>query len=255
MTCRGITASGAPCAATALIQAHIIPRGFARDIMGGHQHNMRITANNVGVTQHGVYDPQILCASCDGALGLYDDYAVDVSRRFLAGEHVVAADGTYTLSNVDGDLFAKFALAVLWRASVTSRPEFRSTRLGPYEDKARDVLFGAKPLVSLPQYQLMAALYRPPAGRPVDFASKFYSSPALGRVDGLTCWQMSLGGLKLIAKLDNRPFDRVLQPSIINGNNKIFGATLPLEDTLEHCAMLQMAGAEIERKRQRTNKG
>jgi hypothetical protein len=111
-----------------------------------------------------------------------------------------------------------------------------------------------KPLTALPQYQLMAALYRSPADKSAAFASKFYSSPARTRIDGLNCWQMSLGGLKLIAKLDNRSFDSVLQPSIINGNDRIFGATLPYEDTLEHRAMLEMAGAEIERNRQRANK-
>lgn len=251
MTCRGITASGAPCAATQLIQAHIIPRGFARDVMAGHQHNMRITASNVGTTQHGVYDSQLLCANCDGALGAYDSDALDTVRRFANNEHVIAADGAYTLANVDGDMFAKFVLSVLWRASISSRPEFRSTRLGPYEDKARDVIFGARQLASLPEYQLIAALYRSPSGQPAAFASRFYSSPVPTKIDGVNCWQMSLGGLKLIGKLDKRPFDAVLQPSVINGNNKLFGATLPYEDTIEHRAMLRMAGAEIERRRKR----
>lgn len=79
MTCHGLG-----CTCTKLIDAHIIPRGFARDIMGSHTHNMQVSMDRARVTQHGVYDPKILCAECDGKLGVYDDYAIEICRRFNA---------------------------------------------------------------------------------------------------------------------------------------------------------------------------
>jgi hypothetical protein len=78
-------------------------------------------------------------------LGKLDDYALDVCRRFPK-ERVDLGDGTFEMANIDGDAFAKFVLAVLWRASISSRPEFRNVALGPYESQACEVIFGAKPL-------------------------------------------------------------------------------------------------------------
>ena len=99
MICCGMNANGVACTSTTLIEAHIIPRGFARDVMAGHSHNVKISTSNVGITQHGVYDLRILCAVCDGNLGQYDDYALEVFRRF-PNERVVSGDGTYTMSDV-----------------------------------------------------------------------------------------------------------------------------------------------------------
>jgi hypothetical protein len=216
--------------------------------MAGNSHNMKISTKEAGKTQHGVYDPQILCAACDGKLGQYDDYALEVFRRF-PDERVLSDDGTFTMINVNGDDLAKFILAVLWRASVSPRPEFQRVELGPYEADALEVLFGTRPLASMTQYQLMAALYRSPAGKPAEFVSQFYSSPVRTKIDGLNCWQMSLRGFKFVAKLDRRPLPNIWHRTIINGGNKLFGAVLDFEGTVEHRAMLRMAGADLERRR------
>jgi hypothetical protein len=78
MACRGLA-----CTSNVLIDAHIIPRGFSRDVLRGEKH----------------------------LLGYYDDYAIDICRKFGA-EHT-AEDGVFSMKHVDGDRFAKFALAVL----------------------------------------------------------------------------------------------------------------------------------------------
>ena len=65
------------------MEAHIIPRAFARDIRDDGP-NMQLRPDRVGQAkpQLGEYDPNILCASCDGRLGLLDDYAIEVCRDF-----------------------------------------------------------------------------------------------------------------------------------------------------------------------------
>jgi len=106
---------GYQCNSTDLINAHIIPRGFARDVRGNHPHNLKISLDKVHPTQHGVYDPRILSEACDGKLGKLDDYGLEVCRRFPR-EHIDTRDGGYEMANVDGDQFATFVLSVLWRA-------------------------------------------------------------------------------------------------------------------------------------------
>jgi len=115
-----------------------------------------MSLDKVHPTQHGVYDPGILCADCDGRLGKGDDYALEVCRRF-ARDHKTIRGGLFEMHNVDGDRFATFVLSVLWRASISSRVECRSVSLGPYESEACEVIFGAKPLHAMTAYQLSPA--------------------------------------------------------------------------------------------------
>jgi hypothetical protein len=73
--------------------------------MGDQKHNKKISMDRVDTTHHGVYDKHILCQKCDGKLGDYDDYALDVCRRFPK-EHSVVPDGMFEMKNIDGDKFA-----------------------------------------------------------------------------------------------------------------------------------------------------
>lgn len=46
-----------------------------------------------------------------------------------------------------------------------------------------------------------------------------------------------------MAKIDTRPLPGVLQPAIVNGNTRLFGAFVNYERTTEGQAMLNMARA------------
>jgi hypothetical protein len=47
-------------------------------------------------------------------------------------DHKIVRPGVFELVDVDGEKFAKFVLAVLWRASISSRPDYANVSLGPY---------------------------------------------------------------------------------------------------------------------------
>jgi len=94
-----MNSSGTECSRTGMIRAHIIPRGFARDITSSQSHNLKITASSVSKTNHGVYDSQLLCETCDNFLGEYDRYALDVFRRFPT-EAVIFDDNTFVMRQV-----------------------------------------------------------------------------------------------------------------------------------------------------------
>jgi hypothetical protein len=120
------------------------------------------------------------------------------------------------MTYVDGDQFAKFVLSVLWRASITSRVEFRKVSLGPYEDGACEVIFGAKPLSSLPTYQLLLARYK---ARPNFNPERNYTSPARLKIEGTNGWAFALHGFRVvIAKLDRRSLPRGLHLIVANAS-------------------------------------
>jgi hypothetical protein len=227
---------GYQCANTNLIDAHIVPRGFARDVMGTHPNNRLISIDRVGTTQHGVFDRGILCADCDGKLGDLDNYAITVCRRFR-GERTIAADGLFEMQNVDGDRFATFVLSVLWRASILTRIEVSKVSLGSYEADACAVIFGAKPLAAMPDYQLLIARYLRtgkfnPAGN--------FTYPAR-LTTGLIGWYFSLNGFRVLAKLAPTPLPAELTPAIVNGNDRLIGSFVNYETTTEGQAIIGMA--------------
>ena len=238
-SCRGYQ-----CLSTELIDAHIIPRGFARDTMDGHPHNMKISFDKVGTTQHGVYDSRILCKDCDNKIGKYDDYALGVCRSFPT-KHIKCCDAnfemdnTFEMGNVDGDMFAMFVLSVLWRASITSRSEFQKITLGNYESSACEVIFGATPLSSMADYQLLVGRYTSAIIQP----ERNYTAPSRFKIDDLDGWGFALGGFRIMAKIDPRPLSGALQPAIVNGNTRLFGAFVNYERTTEGQAMLNKARA------------
>ena len=182
-SCRGLN-----CSSTDLVKAHIMPRGFAKTIRGDGPNVM--IAKKRGVLeanpQLGEYDNGILCASCDGKLGILDDYAVGVCRSFETRKQTIGPD-IFEMSDVDGNKFAKAILAILWRASVSERDSFRSVSLGPYETTARDVVFGARELSAFPEYELIMARYKKPAHHDI------YSQPIRNRLPATTTHFLSAG--------------------------------------------------------------
>lgn len=97
----------------------------------------------------GVYDQTIVCEPCERSFSDYDSYAAQVFlNRFNEFKEVCENNGRltgYVLSNVDYRLLKLFAVAVLWRASVSSHSFFSRVRLGPFEEKARYMLVRGDP--------------------------------------------------------------------------------------------------------------
>lgn len=230
-----------------LVEAHIIPRGFARQIMGDQKHNLKISMNSVGTTHHGVYDREILCKCCDGKLGKLDDYALSVCQRFPM-EHVVTPDGLFELSDVDGDRFAAFVLSVLWRASISTRPEFRKVSLGPFERQAHDALFGSSDIASMNSFELIVGRFVNAPIKP----ENFYTSPARTKMLDLNAWYFALSGFKILAKMDQRTLPRELQPAIVNSNCKLVGQFVNYGTSTEHETFRDMVIAHRTRRFHKT---
>jgi hypothetical protein len=232
---------GYQCISADLINAHIVPRGFARDIKGDYPHNFKISLDKAHPTQHGVYDANILCESCDGKLGKLDNYALGVCRRFPR-EHVDTRDGGWEMANVHGDQFATFVLSMLWRASITSRVEFRKVSLGLYEDPVCKVIFGITPLSNLAAYQLLLARYE---ARPNFNPERNYTSPAPLTMEGANGWAFALHGFRVIAKLNRRPLPPGFELIVVNGNTKLNGPYVNYDSTPEGRAMVEMKKADL----------
>jgi hypothetical protein len=79
---------------------------------------------------------------------------------------------------------------------ISSRPEC-TVSLGLYEDEARDVLFGLKPLSGFDAFQVLVQRYRS-TGIDVD---RFYTLPVLAPFETLNAYGLSLLGYRITCKI------------------------------------------------------
>jgi hypothetical protein len=191
-----------------------------------------------------LYDPDILCGPCDGRLGLLDDYAVKVCRDFKSRH---TRDGIlFEVPDIDCDKLAKFVLAVLWCASISSRPHFAAIRLGPDENKARDVLFGASPIRALPAFQVTVNRYESARTN----VEGFYSHSVRHRIPHTprNRYSFSAGGFHCVAKLDARPLPKSVAPLALSGRGAFRGEFQKLEESEFHSAAVDMIADDHARK-------
>lgn len=223
-TCRGLG-----CTSSTLIKAHIIPAGFGRIIRGkGPNMSISIEKATEAKPQLGEFDTQILCKDCDHKLGAFDDYAIETARKFES-EHKNFSNELFEVANFDGDKFAKFVLAVLWRASISKREAFSNVSLGPYEARARDVLFDRTALGKLDAFEVLVQRY---TSDHFDMHG-LYTLPARTEFLNLNTYWFSLTGFRIIAKFDGRPLRPELKQFIVNGKNVLRGLFLEFESTPE----------------------
>lgn len=243
---------GFNCTSTDLIRAHVIPRGFARDMMRASGFNMLVSMDEAQKTQHGIFDSNILCATCDNIFGELDKYAVEVCRDFGKRHHEF--DNRFLMRDIDGDKLSKFALAVLWRASISKRSEFKKVDLGPYESIAKEVIFGSKTLKDFPEYELMLLRFKSSRVN----VEGVYTSPVRMTDVGINVWGFTLSGFRFMAKIDKREWPHfpigLRREMVVNGNDKLYGFLGPYEGSTEHFASLRMAGAHKMRQKKRNAK-
>jgi hypothetical protein len=235
--CYGIK-NGRQCGNAHLIKAHIVPCGFAREIRGV-DNNIYVTAQGAHKpsNQLGTFDKQILCAACDRVLGTYDKYGLETCRRFSVEATKDIDPRKWTMQNVDGDRFATFILSILWRASISKRPEFKTLSLGPYKNIARDVLYGLKPLALMPAFELMLARYKSNRFH----TERFYTDPKRTRFGEYQGYGIGIGGFQVFAKMDSRMFPMQWKPYIVNGNDTLHGFFKDIENTDEYDLMVRAA--------------
>lgn len=242
MHCRGLN-----CRSAALIKAHIIPKAFGRHIRDDGP-NMSLSPERVqqAFPQLGDYDSEILCASCDNKLGAFDEYGISVCRIFKQ-KHILVTKNVFELSPFDGDLFGTFILSILWRGSISSRKIFSNIELGPYEDKARNVLFGASPLHDLRAFQVIVLRY---TSKHLDM-DKMYSIPSRAQFDGINTYSFGIGGFRILAKFDNRRFPKDFSLFEVNGGSTLRGFFMEFEGTPEFRSMKDVAVGELRRREQK----
>jgi hypothetical protein len=240
-TCRGLD-----CMSTHLIDAHIIPEGFARFVRRD-EHNVILTKQKTKTTpQLGDTDRSILCAECDRKLGVYDDALLRAAKNF---KRMHKNTGTvWALPKANADQFSKGVFAILWRASLSQRPGFTQFSLGEYEDVIRDILFGRTTFAHRPDISLLAQRH---TSKYFDI-SRFYTNPSLAPFMGLSAGGLSLAGFRFLAKFDPNPLAVGFRYFDIPQIGQVRGFYVETEKTPEFQGIAEMVIGDIKRSTKKT---
>jgi hypothetical protein len=159
----------------------------------------------------GVYDKKIVCGQCEERFSPYDDYAASLLLH-RAGEFEKIKNpetgqlGGYLIREYDYHLLKMFVIATLWRASVAEHEVYKRVKLGPFEERARDMLLNDAP------------------GDPQEFGVLLFAwdvdypvmmDPFLEEIFDVQTYRFYLGRYVAAIKVDNRPFPTELESCLL----------------------------------------
>lgn len=132
-----------------LIDSHIFPE-FMYTPMYDEKHQFKIlTTKSTDIIKEqrkGIYE-KLFCKKCDNdIIGKYEDHAAKV--MFGDGKKEIEIKKTKMglfIREIDYTLFKLFQISLLWRASISTRPEIIRISLGPHAEKMRKMLLTEDP--------------------------------------------------------------------------------------------------------------
>ena len=161
-----------------LIRAHIIPRKFYLDYKSEKYVGVNPQTGEFVLQQCGLYDKNILCEDCDSKiLRIYEEEGYRVLLKEIFN-HSAIKETSRTMYHMqigefDYHALRRFFITILWRASVSDLEECKYIKLGPYEEKALEILKGQKEYDNL--FKIL--IYKSPEGE--DFNKLVFIGKAL----------------------------------------------------------------------------
>jgi hypothetical protein len=221
---------GYGCSSTELIRAHLTPRSIGRHVQDKSSPNLLVSpTRHTKALPLGLYDPNILCKTCDGLLNTrYDDPGFALLKDLSSSPNVTDGVNAYfETEGVDCDLLCGFVLSILWRYAISTLADASEITLGPYQGPAREVLWGVKPLASLPEFRVVCQRY---TKGPVK-TEKICTSPIKMRDPDFNSYGFSMLGFHFLAKVDRRPFPSIYAPFVMHGSRLLRGYFVDFLDT------------------------
>jgi hypothetical protein len=177
-----------------LCKSHIIPEFLYASLYDKKHRFHSISADPARpnrVLQKGLKQ-SLLCEPCEQRLSVYEQYA----QSFLNGGlplNVKEAGNRLHVSGLEYSKLRLFQLSILWRASVSSLPEFSQVRLGPHEERIRALLHAQDPGPHDAYGCIVCALVHDK-----EVVEDLVVPPTWARIAGLKAYRFVFGGVVFV---------------------------------------------------------
>ena len=128
-----------------LCNSHVIPEFFFKSAYDELHRAIEVTATPIQrrLLQKG-YREKLLCKPCEERINKFEKYVYDLWFKKKILPKTIYSE-YFTVKGIDYHKFKLFHLSVLWRASVSSLPQFSFVELGPHEKKIKDLILNETP--------------------------------------------------------------------------------------------------------------
>jgi hypothetical protein len=191
-------------------KSHVIPEAFFRVDDPDQQKKYLISEHAYPKKAFvGVYDSTILCLECEKKFARVDDYGSEILIRRFDDLFNKVDDGTSFVAvesdegTIDQDLLARFFIAVLWRASVSTHPYFSKIKLGPYEASAAQAI--DRDVTVDPRFSVVLSCWKTDSTENADL-SRANMDPFPEKWDGIRAYRFYFGEVVAYIKVDQRSF-------------------------------------------------
>lgn len=130
-----------------LSNSHIIPEFIYSSLYDEDIHRLHVLSaahrEAHEYAQKGIRE-KLLCSCCETKLSKYEMYASEVFSGKLkpVGDQ---KNGWVELNGLDYARFKLFALSIIWRAGVSTLEFFRAVKLGPHQERLRQMIYNGAP--------------------------------------------------------------------------------------------------------------
>ncbi|HEY9686614.1 MAG TPA: hypothetical protein V6C52_06535 [Coleofasciculaceae cyanobacterium] len=243
-----------------LCDAHIIPKWFYTEIQPKDGKKLLIIDPSLHYTPRsgkGEYDPNILCAECDGQIiGKWDDAAIKFFQNkdewsiIQSEEDPKALAYEVKITDVDYAQLKLFFISLLWRASISQRPMFQAVQLGPFEQKAYEHIKNQNP-GSEDEFSVIVRKFRP-SEKPwysssKDVMHRSIISPIKKRRNQRDYYLFQLNEFSIDIKVSNKEIDPRLAIITLSRGRPFYIFERDFDESSEY-KTLQIAIREQERK-------
>ena len=176
-----------------LRKSHIFPEWLYEPLYEKNNHKFYVISTDSrkkrGIRPTGIYE-KLLCDECEGKLSVYEGYARSIFNCAQLG--LIEDDRKIVFSKIKYTPFKLFQMSLIWRASITNRPEVNRIDLGPHTERLRVMLLNEQPGYS---YEYGAILLLPPVDQ--NLMQQFLYPPELipSKIDGHTAYRAIFGGM------------------------------------------------------------
>jgi hypothetical protein len=176
-----------------LCNSHIIPEFFYgpmyedNRIYAVPRYSQNSPKSKIRILQKGSKE-KLLCQGCENKFSKYENYTRQLFFKERSWVVEVNLKDFTLLTEIDYRKFKMFQLSVLWRASISSLPEFKHFTLGPHELKIRSMLLNDDPGKYTDYGCIMMAISI--NNKPLDILS----SPEEMKIKGQRCYRFLFGG-------------------------------------------------------------
>jgi hypothetical protein len=225
-----------------LVDSHIIPKAFHRDLKGGSDGAPIIIGTNPLAfpkrNPGGIYEEDLLCRPCEERFGPWDDYgaqcliqnyARDVQPLNFNGEELA-----YKFPTWDEERLRMFALSLLWRAAVTTNETFSAVTLGPHLARLTERILAGDP-GSADDFSVMLVRWSTMATH--ESLRKIQMSPYPVKLLGINEVKMFMGGFVIHVKVDKRPYPKPFDELILRPGRPVYMCKRELERSQDIQAM------------------